>query len=121
MRWISEGEDLPKIGQRILLCSPRQHAEFWDMSVMCLMVDYDGVVPLPVKAGGEWPTRYFWGDPYYGRQHCKLITGNAWWSTFEGIELPPRALHRYMGPRNDHVIVQDGDVWVGRNELTKTG
>lgn len=46
----------------------------------------------------------------------RLITGNAWWASFDAINLPPRAIHHFMGPRNDHVILQDGEVWIGKNK-----
>jgi len=114
LHWISEGDALPKIGQSVLLCSPRQHAEFWDMRVCCILVRHEGVAPRPVPAGSDWPTDYYWGDRYYPNQH-KLITGNSWWAAFDSINLPPRALHRFMGPRHDHVILQDGDVWIGQD------
>jgi hypothetical protein len=35
------------------------------------------------------------------------------------IALPPRAVHRFMGPRHDHVILQDGDVWIGQQSKLK--
>lgn len=113
MHWISEGDALPKIGQPVLLCSPRQHAEFWDMRVACILVRHEGVVPLPVPSGSEWPIQYYWGSPRGDDRGYPLITGNSWWASFDGINLPPRAIHRHMGPRNDHVILQDGDVWIG--------
>lgn len=31
-------------------------------------------------------------------------------------QAPPRAIHHFMGPRNDHVILQDGEVWIGKNK-----
>lgn len=116
MNWINEGDALPKIGQPVLVCSPRQFDKFWDMRVSCILVRHEGVVPMPVPAGSDWPTDFYWSDPRSGENNHRLITGNAWWASFDAINLPPRAIHKFMGPRNDHVILQDGDVWIGKNK-----
>lgn len=112
MQWINEGSELPQIGQPVLLCIPRQFAEFWDMRVMCLLVRHEGVAPIPVAAGDEWPTTYYWGYPSFPHGDHVLITGNSWWASMAGINLPPRAVHKHVGPRHDHAIMQVGDVWV---------
>lgn len=113
LNWISEGDDLPPIAQPVLLCVPRQHEEFWDLRVACILVRHEGVVPIPVKAGSTWPTNYYWGSPARSTSNeTRLVTGNAWWAFYDAINLPPRALHSRMGPRSDRVILQDGDVWV---------
>jgi len=94
IEWISEGTKLPRIGQTVLLLTPRQAGEFWDLHIACLLARHEGVTPRPVSAGGPWPTDYYWGNPKVA-QDTRLITGNGWWASVAGIPLPPQALHAH--------------------------
>lgn len=95
MKWISEAEALPKIAQLVLLAHPRQQGEFWDITTAKMLVQYEGVVPVPVAKGSRWPTTYYWESNHGGsfQSHPYLITGNSWWSLLDDISLPPGAEH----------------------------
>jgi len=92
LTWVSEATALPRVGQAVLLATPRQSGEFWDVSAARLLAAYEGVVPRPVAAGSRWPTDYYWGRSNIGRDTC-LITGNGWWASMTALPLPPGAAH----------------------------
>jgi hypothetical protein len=112
VKWISESEALPPIAQTVLLAHPRQSGEFWDITTAKLLVDYDGVVPLPIAKGSRWPTAYHWETNHGGsvKSHPYLVTGNSWWTLLDDIPLPPGAEHKI--DRSYHYIAQPKPVWV---------
>lgn len=112
MKWISEAEQLPPIAQNVLLAVPRQFVEFWDLTTAKLLVQYEGVTPLPISKGQKWPTTYWWERNHGGsiKRHPCLITGNAWWTLLDAIPLPPGAEHRTE--RGHHYIAQPSPVFV---------
>ena len=112
MEWFSEAEKLPMIAEDVLLASPRQFDDFWDLRVMCILVRYEGVVPAPVPKGTKWPVDYYWGSGSNVRD-TRLISGNAWWARLDKITLPPGAVHDW-GRRGDHFLRQKDFVWVGQ-------
>lgn len=114
MKWVSEAEALPPIGQSVLLMVPRQAGEFWDLHAAGLAADYDGVAPHPVAPGSRWPVKFWWNISKRGREPV-LVTGNAWWAEASDIPLPPGAEHR-RGPRGDHYIAQPERVWVDQGK-----
>jgi hypothetical protein len=83
---------------------------------MMVLVRYEGVVPLPVRKGTRWPVDYFWSD---GRTNSNvLITGNAYWASLDGINLPPGAEH--FNDARSHAIKQvDGLVYALPTDTTK--
>jgi hypothetical protein len=105
--WISESEDLPAIGQRVLLATPRQSGEFWDIETAQLLARHEDVRPVPIRPGDRWPTDYYWGR--HGRD-TSLITGNGWWARLDKIPLPPGAAHQII--RGYHCVVQLGEIFV---------
>jgi hypothetical protein len=114
MKWISESEALPQIAQLVLLAHPRQHGEFWDITTAQLLVQYEGVVPLPVPKGASWPTTYYWETNRAGSANSYpfLITGNSWWTLLDEIPLPPGAEHKHE--RGYHYFAQPKPVWIGK-------
>ena len=112
LEWISEGEALPKIGQKILLVHPCQSNEFWKIESAWLMARHEDVVPRPIKAGERWPTDYAWqrGEGGFGSPLCLLVTGNGWWASLEGIPLPPGAAHRMIN--GYHCVEQTHEVFI---------
>jgi hypothetical protein len=116
MKWISEAEKLPPIAQKVLLAHPRQSGEFWDLRTAQILVQYEGVAPVPVKRGDRWPTTYWWGAEDSGR-NMFLVTGNSWWALLDDIPLPPGAVHAVQtGPAPYHFIAQPELVWIGQRE-----
>jgi hypothetical protein len=113
MKWISEAEKLPPIAQKVLLAHPRQIGEFWDIRTAQLLVQYEGVAPVPVKRGDRWPTTYWWGSEGSDRSMF-LVTGNSWWTLLDTIPLPPGAEHRK--DREFAYVAQPNPVWVGQRE-----
>lgn len=114
MKWISEAEALPQIAQEVLLAHPRQQGEFWDITTARLLVQHEGVAPMPVPKGAEWATTYYWETNRGGSatSHPFLITGNSWWTLMDDIPLPPGAEH--MFERGYHYVAQPKPVWVSR-------
>lgn len=112
MKWISESEALPEIAQVVLLAHPRQGENLWDITTAQLLVQYDGVVPLPVAKGSKWPTTYYWETNHGGsvKSHPYLVSGNSWWTLLDEIPLPPGAEHKT--DRGYHYIVQPVPVFV---------
>lgn len=109
LKWVSEEDRLPKIGQKVLLLSPRQGGGWWDPSIAMILVRYEGVVPLPINKGAKWPVNYYWSD---GRTNSHtLITGNAYWAALDEINLPPGAEH--YSDVYGHEFQQVGFEWVG--------
>ncbi len=115
MKWISESEALPEIAQVVLLLHPRQSGEFWNLTTAMLLVQYDGVVPVPVAKGARWPTTYFWETNHGGsvKSHPYLVSGNSWWSILDDIPLPTGAEHK--NDRGFHYIAQPVPVFVGQS------
>lgn len=93
LNWISEAERLPKVAQSVLLLTPRQAGEWWDISVARILIQHEGVTPMPVNAGAKWPTSYWWSR--FHRDTC-LVTGNAFWASLEHINLPLGAEHHFL-------------------------
>lgn len=116
LKWIGECEALPKIGQSILLATPRQRGEFWDLWVARLLARHEDVFPMPVVAGGDWPTDYYWERNGGTRDTC-LVTGNGWWASLTDIPLPPGATHS-GDERGYHYIRQIGDVFVPKARIS---
>lgn len=96
LKWISESVGLPRIAQSVLLASPRQSGEFWDLRVASLLVRHEDVVPKPVKAGDPWARYYYWKVDHFG-EHNVFLTGNNWWALMNCINLPPGAEHDFDG------------------------
>lgn len=120
LTWISEGERLPMIAQTVLLAKPRQFGEFWDICTARILVRHEGVIPVPVRAGTDWPTDYWW-SPAHGRaviDSPTLVTGNSWWAAMDDLPLPPGAEHR-RGPLGGHYFAQPVDVWIGKTKKEK--
>lgn len=116
MRWISEAEALPPVAQKILLAHPRQTGEFWDLCTAQLLIQYEGVAPVPVKRGDRWPTTYWWSaSKDTGATY--LVTGNSWWTLLDTIPLPPGAMHKL--DREFHYIAQPELVWVGQKQSSR--
>jgi hypothetical protein len=110
--WVSESKDLPRIGQTVLLATPRQDGEFWDIATATLLARHENVIPLPVQPGqGFWPTDYYWSRGSHNRDTC-LVTGNGWWASLANIALPPMAEH---GSHNGYDFVRQ----VGRAFISK--
>lgn len=109
LTWISESIALPRIAQDVFLATPRQNGEFWDISIARLLARHEGVHPVPVAAGAEWPTDYYWNRSNNGRDVC-LVTGNGWWASMTDIPLPPKAVHK--ATMGFDFIHQVGDVFV---------
>ncbi|GEP11746.1 hypothetical protein [Methylobacterium gnaphalii] len=109
LKWISEGDALPKVGQVVLVATPRSVGEFWNVATARLLIRFEEVAAVPVKAGSAWPSDYWWG---YGRQgqEVGLITGNGFWAALEAIPLPPGAEHQHMN--GYHAVAQIGDVFI---------
>lgn len=112
LKWISEAEALPPIGQPVLFIDPRQAGEHWDANVACILVDHEAVFPRPVKPGDQWPTQYRWARTY-GGDLISLVTGNGWWAWMDEIPLPPGAEHRKE--RGQHWIAQPTSVFINQN------
>ena len=110
IKWISEADELPHVGETVLLCAPRQHTEFWDIRTACILIRHEGVTPVPVKAGSRWPRDYYWGARR--GDETTMVTGNSYWARLDAIELPPGAEHRTE--RGQHFIAQPNDIWVGQ-------
>ncbi|MCW5711326.1 hypothetical protein [Shinella sp.] len=115
LQWISEGEALPRIGQSVLLATPRQTGEFWDLRVARLLVRHEGVFPVPVVAGGDWPTDYYWDRSTSGARDTSLVTGNGWWASLKNIPLPPGAAHS-GDERGYNYVRQVGEVFVPKRK-----
>lgn len=111
--WISEREALPPVAQQVLLATPRQTSEFWDLAVARLLVRHEGVVPLPVEPGARWPTDYYWQRGQFGRDHS-LVTGNGWWALLDQIPLPPGAAHRNIN--GFHCLIQTAACFIPQGE-----
>lgn len=103
LKWISEAEALPPIGQPVFYIAPRQAGEHWDVHVARILVHHEAVHPHPVKPGDEWPTDAYWSMGHFNQDH-HLITGNGWWAWMDEIPLPPGAEHRKE--RGQHWIAQ---------------
>lgn len=115
MKWISEAEALPAIGQVVLLAHPRQSGEFWDITTAQLLVQYEGVFPRPVAKGSRWPTEFYWEANRGGsvKSHPFLVSGNSWWALLDDIPLPPGAEHKTE--RGFHYVAQPLPVFVGQS------
>lgn len=109
MKWISEGEALPAIAQNVLVATPRQSGEFWDIVVACILVRHEGVVPQPVSPGARWPVDFYWGFARRPNDNF-IVTGNGWWASMTEIDLPPGAEHQQI--RGFDCIAQLGHVFV---------
>lgn len=109
LKWISESEALPPIGQPVLFMDPRQADSFWDIAVAHLAARHEDVRPQPVEPGSVWPTEYHWASDRAGRD-ITLVTGNGWWARLDGIELPPGANHETI--RDFHCIAQPKPVFI---------
>ena len=110
IEWISETTELPKVAHSVLLATPRQFDEFWDIRHAQLLIGHEGVVPGPIPAGSRWRSDQYW---QVGRRQGEivLITGNSWWSHINQIPLPPGAEHRTRN--GQHLIVKaDGYKWI---------
>lgn len=105
MKWISEAEALPKIGQTVLFMAPRQFDTCWDISTARLLVRHEDVHPVPVKPGTRWPVEYSWCRGSGPRSDVCLVTGNGWWAALDDIPLPPGAEHVLDHP-GGHYIAQ---------------
>lgn len=94
--WYSEQTKLPRIGERVFICRPREDVDLWDIHVGFLAADHEGVVARPVPTGTKWPTQYYWvfGPVRMGTNYTCLITGNGWWAPLSAISLPPGARHQ---------------------------
>ena|SRR5882757_6504880 len=117
MKWISEAEALPEIAQTVLLAHPRQHDQFLDITTAKLLVQYEGVVPVPVAKGSKWPSTYYWETNHGGsvKSHPYLVSGNSWWTLMDSIPLPPGAEHRLE--RGHHYIAQPSLIFVPQGQL----
>lgn len=109
LKWISEEQALPRIGQTVLLVTPRQRGEFWDIETVTLLARHEDVVARPVKRGSRWATDYYWSRGQSVHDH-RLVTGNGWWAYLTTIPLPPGAVHA-SGNGYDFVR-QVGDVFI---------
>jgi len=118
LRWINEGDELPLIGERVLIAHPRQGGDIWDITTARILARHEDVIALPVKAGDEWPTDYAWsrGSGGFGSIDILLITGNTHWARLDTIALPVGAEHR-TGPRGETYAAQVGDVWIPMRSL----
>ena len=104
INWISEENSLPMSGQTIIHASPRMRDEFWNIRIRTLLIRFEGVIPLPVPKGSKnWPTEYYWGDPYNGK-NTSLITGNGYWANLTDLTLPPNT-EIFNGSCGDKYIV----------------
>jgi len=113
LTWISESVALPLIGQDILLATPRQTGEFWDIRTAWLSAQHEGVTACPVPVGARWPTNYSWRIGR-GLSDICLVTGNSWWALLSQIPLPPGARH---GSHNGfHLVEQIGNQFVPMRE-----
>lgn len=108
MRWLSEAEEMPKIGQIVLLAVPRQFGALWDLKTAQLLARHEGVVSRPVAPGSRWPTEFWWDAPRGG--DVTLVTGNSWWALLDDIELPPGAQHAFEN--GFHYVAQPKPVFV---------
>lgn len=113
LKWISEAEALPRTAQKVLLAHPRQAGEFWDLHVAQILIQYEGVCPMPVKVNTRWPANYWWS---WGDKTAAdlLVTGNAWWAFLDGLPLPPGAEH--ATERGYSFIAQPRPVFVGQSK-----
>jgi hypothetical protein len=111
IKWTSEADELPKVAQKVLLATPRQDGEFWDLQVAQILIRHEGVVPQPVTKGGRWATDYYWG---YDKDGMKLVTGNAWWAPLDTIPLPPGAEHKFE--RGYHYVSQPAPIFVAQRK-----
>ena len=112
LTWISEAVAMPKIGQNVLLATPRQRGEFWDIRTAYLSAQHEGVIALPVSPGSRWPVDYSWRFHGSANDGIVMVTGNGWWALLDRIPLPPGAEH---GSHNGFSFVrQVGDVFVKR-------
>ena len=116
--WQSEEDALPNIAQPVFLAYPRQMGEFWDIYVARILTRCEGVSPVPVKRGTDWPTNYWWSIGRGDDNHL-LVTGNSWWAPMTGIALPPHAEH--LNIRGDDCIVQISNAWVGQKSFGDRG
>lgn len=110
IEWKSEAEALPDIAETVLLATPRQFGDVWDIRTAKLLISHEGVLPLPVMAGKKWPTNYWWGVGH-GNGEPVLVTGNSWWAKLDKIPLPPGAAHA-TGQMGDTYIAQPVSVWI---------
>lgn len=111
IKWISEETALPRVAQHVLLATPRQMGEFWDLAVAKLLIQHEDVQPVPVRVGERWPTTFYWSRSQLVRDTC-LITGNGWWAAMNGIPLPPGAVHH--NSQGYDLIQQIGDVFISQ-------
>lgn len=114
LEWISEGDNLPIIGNDVLVALPRPLGEFWDVRVGMLLARHEDVVPRPVRPGSQWSVDFYWDFGRAGRDIISLVTGNGWWASLAGLSLPPNARHENI--RGYDCIVQVGDVFVPQGE-----
>lgn len=112
--WISEGERLPPIAQKVLLLKPRQGGGWWDPCVAMILVRHEGVAPYPIRKGDRWPVDFFWAHGPGDRSHV-LVTGNAFWASLESINLPPGAEH-YNGAHSHAIKQADGFQYVSQRD-----
>lgn len=110
LEWISESEQLPLVGETILLATPRQFDVFWDIRTAWLSVRHEDVLPVPVKPGGRWPVDYSWRLGNSRDAGIVIVSGNSWWSRLDQISLPPGANHRIVN--GYHCIEQLGSVFI---------
>jgi len=116
IKWISESNRLPLVGQNVLLATPRQAGKFWDIQTAVLLARHEDVNPRPVQSGGKWPVDYYWGRSVHDT--C-LVTGNGWWALLDRIPLPPKAAHDFSN--GYHSVRQVGDVFVPRLRAERDG
>lgn len=110
LEWISEEDRLPAIGEKVLLLKPRQSGGWWDPCVAMILVRHEGVAPYPIRKGERWPVDFYWAHGPGDRSHV-LVTGNAFWASLVGINLPPGAEH-YSDARSHAIKQVEGFTYV---------
>ncbi|MEM7741175.1 MAG: hypothetical protein AAF225_10285 [Pseudomonadota bacterium] len=93
MQWISEAEQLPEVGQEVLLLVPRPNEKYADVRVMRILVSHQAVFPMPVQPGSKPPADFHWRGAGTGNDSLIRVTGYNFWASLTSMRLPDGFKH----------------------------